>query len=122
MGSGSYGTYGADNGTGVNASFANPNSIAIDLSGNLYVTESANNDVRKITPAKVVTTFAGSGGIGTVDGTGTAASFSGVTQITCDKVGNLYVADVSNNLVRKITSAGVVSTLAGALANLSGLC
>jgi len=113
VGSGSYGSYGTDNGSGVNASFANPNSIAIDPSGNLYVTEAVNNDIRKITPAKVVTTFAGSGGAGANDGAGTAASFSAVNQITCDKVGNLYVVDVTNNLVRKITSAGVVSTLAG---------
>lgn len=63
--------------------------------------------IRKITPAGVVTTFAGSGVMGAIVGTGTAATFSAPSGLAIDKAGNLYVADYSNNAIRKITPAGV---------------
>ena len=105
------GTSGSADGTGTAATFNNPQSITIDSSGNFYVTSSFT--VRKITSAGVVTTFAGSGTSGSADGTGTAASFGGVGGIAIDSSNNLYVADVSNHTIRKITSAGVVTTFAG---------
>lgn len=106
------GTGASVDGTAGSARFMGPSGIAIDASGNLYVAD-AGTKIRKITPAAVVTTFAGSGSNGSADGTGTAASFYGVQGLAVDTSGNVYAADVSNNIIRKITSAGVVTTLAG---------
>ena len=87
--------------------------MAVDAAGNLYVADYGNNLIRKITPAGLVSTLAGNGTIGAVDATGTLASFNGPSGIALDAAGNIYVADSGNNLIRKITSAGVVTTLAG---------
>jgi sugar lactone lactonase YvrE len=107
------GAAGAANGTGTAASFSTPYGVGVDSSGNVYVADTGNNLVRKITPGGVVTTLAGSGAAGTANGTGTAASFSGPAGIGVDSAGNIYVGDAFNNLIRKITPAGVVTTLAG---------
>ncbi len=107
------GQYGYVDGPGLAARFNNPNGVAVDVAGNLYVTDQANNMIRKITPAGVVSTFAGSGTAGSANGMGTAASFNNPIGIAVDLQGNVYIADFGNNLVRKITSGGVVSTYAG---------
>ncbi|MDD2789857.1 MAG: SMP-30/gluconolactonase/LRE family protein [Sulfurimonas sp.] len=107
------GTAGSSNGTGEAASFNNPNGVAVDSSGNVYVADSSNNKIRKITSAGVVTTLAGSGSYGSVDGSGLAASFSTPDGIAVDASGNIYMADTNSHKIRKITSAGVVTTLAG---------
>ncbi|QDQ84086.1 hypothetical protein FNZ07_23470 [Paraburkholderia megapolitana] len=107
------GAVGSADGTGAVASFSNPNGVAVDASGNVYVADSGNNKIRKITPAGVVTTLAGAGAAGSADGSGPAASFNFPGGVAVDGAGNVYVADVSNNEVRKITPAGVVTTLAG---------
>jgi len=107
------GTSGKDNGTGTAASFNGPNGIAVDSAGNVYVSELKNNLIRKITPAGVVTTLAGSGASGSNNGIGTAASFDLPFGIAVDSSGTVYVADAGNDLIRKITPAGVVTTLAG---------
>lgn len=101
------------NGTGTSAEFYFPNSVAVDASGNVYVTEYVTNLIRKITPDGTTTTLAGSGMAGQADSTGTAASFNGPSGIAVDATGNVYVADTFNNVIRKITPAGVVSTVAG---------
>ncbi|WP_183575541.1 gliding motility-associated C-terminal domain-containing protein [Mucilaginibacter sp. X5P1] len=101
------------NGIGMVASFSQPYAVAVDQSGNVYVSDVGNALIRKISPAGVVTTLAGSGTIGNTNGTGVAASFKGVVALTVDNLGNVYADDTYNNLIRKITPAGVVTTLAG---------
>ncbi len=112
---GTAGIQGDTDGTGPAAAFDQPLGIAVDTAGNLYVTDNGNKAIRKITTAGVVTTLAGStvGSTGSADGTGAAAKFSYPTGIAADANGNLYVADTVNQTIRKITSASVVSTLAG---------
>jgi sugar lactone lactonase YvrE len=100
-------------GIGTAASFNVPMGLAIDASGNIYVADYGNNRIRKITPGGEVSTLAGSGRIGSDDGTGKAASFYRPVGVTVDANGNVYVADQQNFKIRMITSAGVVTTLAG---------
>ncbi|QTE36360.1 DUF6443 domain-containing protein [Mucilaginibacter gossypii] len=107
------GTASSVDGTGTSATFNQPFSVVTDASGNIYVTDRVGAKIRKVTPAGVVTTLAGSGTAGFVDGTGSAASFNAPTGLAIDKAGNLYVADETNNRIRKITPAGVVTTLSG---------
>ncbi len=106
------GTQGDANGTGGDAQFNYPYGVTVGADGNIYVADTHNHQVRKITPQGVVTTFAGSTG-GYNDATGTDAQFYYPTGITGDKNGNLYVADKDNNKIRKITSAGVVINTGG---------
>jgi len=107
------GTPGFTNGVGGAATFSRPIGIATDFQRNVYVADQNNNVIRKITPSGVVTTFAGSGTAGSADGIGTAASFNGPYGVALDTLGNVFVTDHGNQLIRKITPAGVVSTLAG---------
>ena len=100
-------------GTGTAASFNAPNGLAFDRAGNLYVAEQIGNRIRRITPAGVVTTFAGSGTQVSTDGTGTAASFNTPYFLAFDSAGNLFVGESSGRKIRKITPAGVVTTFAG---------
>lgn len=95
------------------AEFRLATGVTRDAAGNLFVADRDNYCIRKITPAGIVTTFAGSGTPGFVDGTGTAAKFNLPFGITIDASGNLYVGEINNNAIRKITPAGVVTTLAG---------
>jgi sugar lactone lactonase YvrE len=104
---------GSEDGTGVGATFNRPFDLIRDGSGNLYVSDCGSHKIRKITPAGVVTTIAGSGLPGSTDGIGTAASFNFPRGMVFDSSGNLYVADVWSHKIRKISPAGVVSTFAG---------
>src|SRR5437879_8071397 len=102
------------NGTGNQAIFNNPYATAVDSAGNVYVADTSNYAVRKITPAGIVTTLAGLAGTGGItDGTGSDARFGALNGIAVDTAKNVYVTDGSYNTVRKITPAGVVTTLAG---------
>ena len=107
------GSAGSADGTGTAATFNTPTGLSFDSSGNLFVADWLGHNIRKITPSGVVTTFAGSGSMGPADGTGTAASFYRPLGIAIDNGNNLYIGDSYNNKIRKITSAGVVTTLAG---------
>jgi sugar lactone lactonase YvrE len=107
------GAMGLADGTGPGASFANLMGLAVDKAGNIYVADSHNNLIRKIDVHGKVTTFAGSGAEGSADGKGPAASFFYPTGIAADKTGNLYVTDTHNNLIRRISEDGTVTTIAG---------
>jgi DNA-binding beta-propeller fold protein YncE len=104
-------------GRGCSARFNYPYSIALDGAGDLYVADLFNCDIRKMTPDGSVTTFAGLSGIsGSRDGRGDAARFNFPISLAVDGSGNVYVADMLNNAIRKITPDGLVITLAGNLA------
>lgn len=107
------GDYGHTNGSVYTASFTSPSGIAVDKAGNIYIADTYDNRIRKITPAGEVSTFAGSGSMGKEDGQGEAASFSYPTGMSIDAAGNLYIADSAGNRIRRISTSGVVSTLAG---------
>jgi prepilin-type N-terminal cleavage/methylation domain-containing protein len=107
------GTAGFSDGTGTAAQFNRPYGVAVDSSGTVYVADNGNQSIRKITPAGVVSTLAGSGTAGFSDGTGTAAQFDTPLGVAVDASGTVYVADGNNRRIRKISPAGVVSTLAG---------
>jgi DNA-binding beta-propeller fold protein YncE len=111
---GKNGATGGTDGTGAAARFATPRGLAIDANGNLYVADEGNNNIRKITPAGVVSTLAGMAGqSGSADGAGIAARFAGPRGLAADAAGNVYVTDTDNHTIRKITPAGIVSTIAG---------
>lgn len=102
-----------DSNSGNPPTFNYPRGLTIDQAGNLYVADSGNHAIRKITPTGTVTTMAGNGSSGTADGTGAAALFNQPSGLALDTAGNLYVADTYYGLIRKVTPSGTVTTLAG---------
>ncbi|MBS0662520.1 MAG: immunoglobulin domain-containing protein [Verrucomicrobia bacterium] len=111
---GAAGQAGSSDGNGPAARFNSPSAVAVDAAGNVYVADRGNNTLRRITPAGDVTTLAGLAGVsGTDDGTGGAALFSQPTGLAIDSAGNLYVADMGNNAIRRVSPSGSVTTLAG---------
>ena len=100
-------------GNGTNARFRTPYGMMINAAGNIYVTDAGNHRIRMVTPAGVVSTFAGSGAGGFAEGFRTSAQFNFPSGIAQDAAGNIYVADNYNYRIRKINSMGMVSTLAG---------
>ena len=116
---GSATTTGSANGTGLAARFSAPDGMALDSAGNLFVADTQNHTIRKITPAGVVTTFAGTAGSsGSTDGTGSAARFNYPTGLAIDASDNLFVSDKNNFVIRKITPAAVVTTFAGTVGSM----
>lgn len=122
------GAYGSADGPGATATFCRPNAIARDASGNLYVTDTGNNRIRKISPAGSVTTYAGAGPSNCIaatpvptfaDGPAGTATFYSPVGIAVDSAGIVYVADSGNNRIRAITPGRVTSTLAGTVAGFS---
>jgi sugar lactone lactonase YvrE len=94
--------------------FNQPQGVAVDRDGNVYVADSGNHTIRKVLPSSNMSVFAGLSGLsGATDGTGAGARFSAPSDIAIDQAGNLYVTDYNNSTIRRITPAGIVSTLAG---------
>lgn len=113
---GAAGVNGSADGSGAAARFTSPEGVAVDATGNVFVADTMNQTIRKITPEGVVTTLAGmAGSPGTTDGVGAAATFNWPQALAVDGAGNVYVADTRNNAVRKITPSGEVSTVVGVL-------
>jgi len=108
------GSEGFSDGAGAAASFNTPSGLAISADGNLFVADTGNNRIRKITPEGQVSTVAGDGTVGYVDGPALQAQFNGPLGIAVDARGNVYVADTYNDRIRMITPEGQVSTFAGA--------
>jgi hypothetical protein len=98
-------------GPGASAKFNKPSGIVLDSTGNIYIADMQNHRIRKMTPTGVVSTFAGSGTAGFANATGTAAQFNKPIGLAIDAANNIYVADHNNNATRKITPAGVVTTI-----------
>jgi sugar lactone lactonase YvrE len=119
---GQAGAAGSQDGAGANARFRAPGGVAVDGAGNVYVADTGNNTIRKISPAGVVTTLAGlpgsHGSLDTLDNQpGSLARFWAPFGIAVDRLGSVYVAEVANSAIRKISPAGQVSTLAGLAGN-----
>ncbi|WP_395748466.1 NHL repeat-containing protein [Prosthecobacter sp.] len=111
---------GSTDGTGSAARFNSPGGVAVDSSGNVYVADTGNHTIRRVTSGGVVTTVAGTSGLnGSLDGTGSAARFKAPNGVAVDSSGTLYVADTQNQTIRKITTGGVVTTIGGT-ANING--
>jgi hypothetical protein len=109
------GASGAVNGTSTLARLNLPAGVAVDTAGNVYVADSGNHGIRKIASGNIVSTVAGLlGTSGSADGTGETARFNTPWGLAFDHAGNLYVADSNNHTIRRISTSGTVSTLAGA--------
>jgi sugar lactone lactonase YvrE len=116
------GTYGDANGPGSTARFFGPQGLTVDNNGNVYVADSGNSAIRKITPAGVVSLYAGVSRLaGAVDGPALSARFWGPARLVADAAGNIYVSDMENQLIRKISNTGIVSTLAGSAGSLGNV-
>lgn len=109
-------------GQGADAEFNGPKGLAVDNSGNVYVADTFNHRIRKITPSGLVTTIAGDGSIGTNNGTALNSNFSYPYSLCLDNLGNIYILDLKSNpataincavVIRKIDTNGIVSTIAG---------
>ena len=111
---GLHGTAGQSDGVGAAARFNAPIGVAADATGNVYVADTGNHTIRKISVNGAVTTLAGSIGFtGSTDGTGNSARFNSPNGLVAASDGSLYVADTNNSLIRKVSPEGVVTTLAG---------
>ncbi|WP_088323980.1 T9SS type A sorting domain-containing protein [Polaribacter tangerinus] len=104
---------GSENDTKLNATFDTPKDMVFDKFGNMFIADAGNHLIRKILLSGEVTTFAGSGSEGNVDGNGTDASFNRPNGLVIDSAGNIFIADAGNYLIRKITPEGEVTTFAG---------
>ena len=107
--------FSGDGGPATQASLAWPRGVAIDPRGNIYISDTDNNRIRKVEPGGTITTIAGNGqsGFGGDGGPATQAGIAWPRGLALDPTGNLYIADVSNNRIRKVDKAGIITTIAG---------
>ena len=107
------GSEGFADGAGAAASFNTPSALALGPDGDLYVADTGNNRIRKITPDGKVSTVAGNGTAGYVDGPAAQAQFNGPIGLAVSPGGDIYVADTYNDVIRMITTEGEVTSIAG---------
>ena len=107
--------YSGDGGLATSAELYNPLGIAVDLSGNVYITDNSNNRIRKVNTSGIISTFAGNGiaGYSGDGGPATAAKLSLPMGLALDGMGNLYIADCQNERIRMVNTKGIISTVAG---------
>ena len=113
-GNGSAG-YSGDGGPATSAQLSLPAGVAVDGSGNLYIADSGNNRIRKVSATGIITTVAGNGspGYSGDGGPATSAQLNQPAGVAVDASGNLYIADSSNNRIRKVSATGIITTVAG---------
>jgi VCBS repeat-containing protein len=113
-GNGSAG-YSGDGGPAIDAQLYNPNYLALDATGNLYISDNQNQVIRKVTPSGTISTFAGSyyPGYGGDGGPATDAEINYAGGLTTDAAGNVYIADYGNSRIRQVDSYGIIRTVAG---------
>ena len=110
--------FGGDGGPATSAWMLHPAGVAVDAAGNLYICDAGNFRVRKVTPSGTISTFAGNGSLlfsgDNVQATTTALFLQGTAScVATDGFGNVYIADTSNNRIRKVDSSGIITTVAG---------
>ncbi|WP_161499273.1 NHL domain-containing protein [Flavipsychrobacter stenotrophus] len=110
------GGYSGDGGQATAAQISQPAGTAFDNAGNMYIADRGNHVIRKVTPAGIITTVAGNGTLGAASGSGGAATATALGSpmgICVDSINNIYFADNSNHLIRKVSAAGIITTIAG---------
>jgi streptogramin lyase len=111
------GGYSGDGGAATNADLAGPSGVAVDAFGNLFIADAPNDAIRKVDIHGIITTFAGSfsrgGGYSGDGGAATNASLNNPSGVAVDPIGNIFIADAGNNVIRKVDTNGVITTVAG---------
>jgi len=108
-------SYSGDGSAANKAQLNTPQGVAADAAGNLYLSDTLNNVVRKVSPNGIISNYAGNGGVGSSGdgGAATSAQLNGPQGLAVDASGNLFIADTLNAKVRKVSASGVISTVAG---------